>query len=233
MGNPISKSLAKKAAVQYVNEKYSQLNLDIGEPSYNFKFSAYGVKVQSKTSKDTVFTIHVDGSGNVKDDDYQYEVANNFTTWRRLGEELDAKAKGIIGSKLDYDFDLASIRFVEESKGKQELLKLQRDMKLDIQNPSLPLEAYAVIFTDDVSYNKIAEVAKAIETTLKNQSVPISQYSVRLIPMSDKPGKEDMAVSWVNSLSVSSFPVDLMSEANLPKVMEQFEKDRIVGLDKK
>ena len=232
-GNPVSNLLARQTAGRYINEKYSRLDLNIENVYYNFKLGEYGAFVKSGTSEDTAFSIYFDSFGNVTGDDYDTEVANNFTTWRRLSETLRIKATEMIGSKLDYDFAFASIRFVEDGHGNADLLKLQRDMTLDIHDPPLPLEAYVDIYTDNMSYNKIAEVAKAVEATLKAQNVPISRYSVRLIPLSDKPEHDNRAVSWANAISVDSFPAGRMSEENLPQAMAQFEKDRIASLDKK
>ncbi len=232
-GNPVSKLLARQTAGRYIDEKYSRLDLNIENVYYNFKFSEYGVFVKSRTSGDTAFSIYFDSFGSVTGDDYDTEVANNFTTWRRLSETLRTKAIEMIRDKLDYDFAFASIRFAEEHGGGADLLKLQRDMMLDIHNPPLPLEADVVIYTDNLSYNKIAEVAKAVEATLKAQHVPISRYSVRLIPLSDKPEQENRAVSWANAISVDSFPAARMSEENLPQVMAQFERDRIASLPQK
>lgn len=222
-GNPISKFLAKRAAGDYIEDKYSDLDLEMKEVYYNFKFKTYGVNVQSKTSEDTSFTIYIDGLGNIDYDDYEHRVTNNFNTWNRLNMEIDERADQLIREELDYVFDKVFIQFIETSKNNQDLLKLRKDMKLDISSPPLPLEAYIVVFAEEVSYAKIAEVAKAIEKVLENHNIPIDTYSVRLIPLSDKPKNEEKGVSWVNSLVVNDFPKELMSERNLPKVMEDFE----------
>lgn len=222
-GNPISKVLAKKAAGKYIEEQYSDLDLEIKKVYYNFKFKHYGVVVQSKTSEDTCFTIYTDGIGNIDHDDYENTVVNNYNTWIRLNQELDERANELISSELDYTFGTVSIQFFENSKNGQDLLKLQKDMKLNIKNPPFPLELYVVVFTEEVSYSKIAEIAKATEKVLKDHSISIESYSVRLIPMSDKPKNENEAVSWENSIAVNNFPDELMSEKNLPAVMEEYE----------
>lgn len=222
-GNPISKLFAKKSAKRYMKEQYSSLDLEIKKTFYDFKFKSYGVTVQSKTSKDTCFTIHTDSFGKIEDDDYENMVANNFTTWLRLSKELDEKAIELLSDELDYDFDNVTIQFVETSKSNQDLLKLQRDMKLDISNPPLPLEVYVIVYIQEVSYTKIAVIAKEVEKVLQNHGIPIESYSVRLIPLSDKPKKENEGASWVNSVAVNNFPSELMSEKNLAKVMEDYE----------
>ncbi|AFQ43837.1 hypothetical protein [Desulfosporosinus meridiei] len=229
VGNPVSNALAKKAAQQYIDTKYSDLNLKIERSNYNFKFGSYFVFVKSGTSEDTAFSIYVDSYGNVIRDDYEYEVANNFTTFRRLDEELREIAKEMIGGELDYDFDHIALPFVKEG----DLSKLERDMTLDIHNPPLPLTIDVTLFSQDVSFSKIAEVAKALEAVLHERDIPVREYSIRILPLSDKPQSENQAVSWVNSLSVSYFPSERMGEANLPQVMEQFETGRVAEVNAK
>ncbi|ACL20493.1 hypothetical protein DesLBE_0931 [Desulfitobacterium sp. LBE] len=230
VGNPVSNLLAKQAAQKYIDVNYSNLDLEIQSSNYNFKFDAYLVFVQSSLSEDTAFSIYTDSYGKVLRDDYEYEVANNFTTYRRLDAEMREIAKKLIGSRLDYDFDYISFQFTKED---HDLMKLERDMKLDISHPPLPLVADVVLYSEDLSYSKVAEVAKALEAILKEESIPVSQYSVRLLPLANKPAKEDQAAPWVNSLSLSDFPAEHMAEDNLPQVMEQFEADRVAELNAK
>jgi hypothetical protein len=222
-GNPLSNGLAKKAAQHYVDSRYSDLDLRVVKSTYNFKDGFYYALVQSNISQDTVFNIYIDSYGNVRSDDYAYEVENNFTTFRRLEEELREKAVGMIDCKLDYEFDYIAFRFIEEAN----LMMLERDMQLDIHNPPLPITIDVTLFSDDVSYNKIAEVAKTLEAVLFENNIPVVNYNIRILPLSDKPQNKDQAVSWVNSLSVSDFPAAQMSAGNLPQVIEQFEINRV------
>lgn len=228
VGNPISKALAKNAAESYIDTKYNELGLEIEKCVYNFKFPSYSVFVQSSTSEDTAFSINVDGLGNVLGDDYEFEVANNFSTFRRLEDELREIAKEVIGNELDYDFENIFLHFEKEA----DFMKLERDMKLDIHNPPLPLMADVTVYNHDVSYVKISEVAKALNTTFINENIPVDEYSIRIIPLSDKPQNEDQSPSWRNALSVSDFPANRLQEENLPSVMEQFEENRISQLNK-
>lgn len=229
VGNPVSKVLAKKAAQQYIETNYNNLNLEIQKSNYNFKFNSYYVFAQSSTSVDTAFNIYVDSYGNVIRDDYEFEVANHFTTFRRLDDELRKLGNEILGGKLDYDFDHISLPFVKEGTFET----LERDMKLDIHNPPLPLMVNVVLFSHDVSYSKIAEVAKAVEAVLQEQDIPVREYNIRILPLADKPENDKQAVSWVNSLSISSYPADRMDKENLPLAMEQFETGRVAEMNEK
>lgn len=230
VGNPVSNLLAKQAAQKYIDVNYSNLDLEIQSSSYNFKFGAYLVFVQSPLSQDTAFSIYANSYGKVLRDDYKYEVANNFTTFRRLDAQMRKIAEELICRRLDYDFEYTSFQFTKDDHN---LMKLERDMKLDISHPPLPLVADVVLYSEDLSYSKVAEVAKALETILKEESIPVSQYSIRLLPLANKPEKAEQGASWVNSLSLSDFPAERMAEDNLPQVMEQFEADRVAELNAK
>ncbi|WP_041669209.1 YfjL-like protein [Acetobacterium woodii] len=228
-GNPIANGLAKEAALHYMDSHYRDLNLAIVKSGYNFKDGWYYVSVQSDISKDTAFNIYVDSYGNVKSDDYAYEVENNFTTFRRLDKELREKAIEMIAGKLNYDFDYIALRFVKEAN----LMMFERDMELDIHKPPLPITIDVVLFNEAVSYDKIAEVGKALEAILAANNVPVADYNIRILPLSDKPQNEDQAVSWVDSLSVSDFPAAQMDAKNLPQVIEQFELNRVNAVNEK
>lgn len=68
IGNPVSSSLAKKAAKQYIDTNYSDLKLQIKRSNYN---CAYCVFVQSTISEDTAFMVYVNQYGTVMRDDYE------------------------------------------------------------------------------------------------------------------------------------------------------------------
>ncbi|MFT4142940.1 MAG: hypothetical protein QM644_00685 [Mobilitalea sp.] len=227
VGNPFSKTLAKKSAKEYVTSNYKDLDLQIIHATYNFKFSNYIVRVQSSISPDTVFNIYTDDYGKVQSDDYDYEVANHMSTWRRLDSEMHELAKSLIIGKLAYDFDNVYLSFAVDDEKDIDFTSLTRDMELDIHNPPLPLQINVSFYNDEVSYDKIAEIAKSLEALLKDQNISVSQYNIRVIPIENKPEKEGYASSWVDSLSVSYLPADKLQEDNLSQVIEQFEQDRV------
>lgn len=233
VGNPVSNMLARNAAEQYIAGNYSGLDLQIQRSGYNFKDGAYGVFVKAEGSQDIAFSIYADSFGNIVRDNYEFEVANHFTTWRRLDEELRAAGREMLIGRLDYDFDHAMLSFVMNKEGNEDMMDLEQDMELDIYNPPLPLVADVTLFSDELSYRKMAEVAKDLEAEFARRDVPISQYSVRLLPMSAKPEKEGQAVSWVDALSVSEFPAERLNDENLPLAMERFEKERVEAYNEK
>lgn len=229
VGNPVSNALAKKAAEQYIDTNYPDLQMQIQTCHYNFKFGAYLAFAQSDVSRDTAFSIYLNGFGNILQDDYAHEVSNNFTTFRRLDGELRNIAAAAIADKLDYDFDYASFQFVKEA----DIMELERDMDLDIHRPPLPLTADVTIFSGDLSHTKIAEVAKAMEKVLAEQNIPVAEYSIRLLPLENKPPQGGGAVSWAGCVEVSSFPAERLGEENLAHAMERFEIERKAEMNAK
>ncbi|MBE6072032.1 MAG: hypothetical protein E7208_08755 [Clostridium butyricum] len=226
VGNPVSKILSERSVEEYVKENYKNMNLEFEHADYNSKFGTYNVIVKSKDSKDTIFTVNTDKLGNIKFDDYEYEVANNFTTYRRLSSELNKKADEIIEGNMDYDFEFASFEFIEDNNSNESLKKLKRDMELDIYNPPIPLEARVGIFTDDITWKKISKVVLRLKTVIEDKGIPVEKYSVILIPTSNKPEDGSGGASWVNSLSVDQFPAEMLDEDNLSQVLEKFGEDK-------
>lgn len=221
-GNPVSEALAKNSAQKYIDANYRGLNLEIQDCSYSFKEGAYRVFVQSQNSRDTAFAVYGNSFGTILYDNYENEVANHFTTWRRLDEELRTAGRDRMAT-LDYDFEYCAFSLVTNKKDNLDLLLLPLDMELELHNPPLPLLADVVVFHSEVSYETIAEVAKALEQELSQQGIPISQYSIRIIPEENKTEEEGGASSWVNDLAVSNFPAEQMNAENLPQVMEAFQ----------
>lgn len=226
VGNPVSKILAERSVEEYVKENYKDMNLELEPPHYNSKFGTYNVTVKSTDSEDSIFTVDTDKFGNIKFDDYEYEVANNFTTFRRLSSEINKKADEIIEGNMDYDFESASFEFIEDDNSNESLEKLKLDMEIDIYNPPMPLEASVCIFTDDVTWEKISKVALHLKKVIEDKGIPVERYSVSIIPTNDKPEDGSSGASWANSLSVDQFPAEMMDEDNLSQVMEQFEKHK-------
>ena len=84
VGNPISAKMAERAIKNYVNEKYSLLDLELEKPVYNFKDVSYMVRAESKTSTDTKFSISY-RNGEVYYDSYEFDVLdmhNTLQDWR-------------------------------------------------------------------------------------------------------------------------------------------------------
>lgn len=213
-GNPISKYRAKKAAEKYIEENYQDLNLDIVETGYDFKFGYYYVTVQSPDSIDTVFSVHVNGRGKVLDDDYEYEVANNFTTVRRYERDLREIGDKIFREQLDYNILHAALLLNKVTD--EEALKLTKDMPLDIQSLPINICASIMISDEDVSYEKMGEVLVKMDEVCKKENIPIGSYSIRIEKQEDEMDK-------LSHIDIYDIPAGILEEDNIPKALEELD----------
>lgn len=224
-GNPISKAIAKKSAIKYVEANYADLDVNYVRCGYSFKNGRYIVFFQSPTSEDTAFSVETASNGKVKYDNYESSVVNKFNTFTRLSDELYKVTKTILEYNLKYDFEYAGIRFAKET----DETKFELDMELDISEPPDKLVADIVVFDAECSYERIAEIAKDVEQKMTEQRIPISYVSVRIIPLENKNKTNS---TWVGSISINDFPTSLLGEPDLAKFMEQYEIEKNIELDK-
>lgn len=221
VGNPISKILAKNGGEKYIKENYDFLDLKTEKVYYSFKDGNYYLPVQDRASIDTHFEILIDSFGNIQRDTYE---SINFNTWRRLDNEIREQSSPILKKKLEYDVESARVGFGKPENDEDER-SLPLDMKLDIHNPPLPLEAIVQIYTEDINYEKIGQIAKDIKTIMDGENIPIEFIGVVLIPPMDKTS-EGKAVSWQNALTVFDLPVEILEEENLADAIEKYNKTR-------
>ena len=94
VGNPVSKHIAGEEIRGHISKNYPNLELEVGEVRYNFKFSEYYAEVSSPTSKDTHFTVFWRGSECY--DDYKSAVLEGWNTCGRLADEYFAQIKPLL-----------------------------------------------------------------------------------------------------------------------------------------
>ncbi len=224
-GNPVSKMLAENSAKKYVNENYSKLDLVVEKTNYNFKFGYYLVFFRSSKSYDTAFSVYTNSFGKIIRDDYENEVANNFTTWRRLDSELRQIGKNLITENLPYNITSAAFLSVNDDSNDYRK-NLTKDMKLDIHNPPFDIAASITIQDTDVSYEKLAEVLKALAKLCADNNIKISKYNIFI--------ENDVLVSKIygnkarehKKLGDYNIPADLLNTDNLADTLKKYIEDK-------
>ncbi len=213
VGNPISSMLADKAINQYVNQKYSFLDLEIEKPSYNFKNTSYMVRAKSKTSIDTNFAIYYrDG---IIRDDYEDYVLSKFNTFQRLSNDYSFLAKGIIAKELGYENNFTTVTYDKETFGNNSA-NLQLDMKFD-KKIDIDADVYISINLIDNSLEEIANVLTDAHNAFIKNECYFKNYSL----YSSNNGKNVMVYGVTSS--------DIESGDLLSKLTEaQKDKDVVV-----
>ena len=221
-GNPISKIIATNAAKKYVAEKYSDLDVEVEKAGYNFKFSSYMIFFRSPTSEDTAFSVYSDSWGNIIRDDYEYEVANNFTTWRRLDRELRKIGNKMLRDNLKYNITHAL--FITEDLDNEELLTLlTKDMPLDIHNPPFDINAGITITDSDVSYEKMAEVLKSMAKLCEDEKIPITSYSVHIEHDKLVSNRDNVEARENLTIGLYHIPATILESEDLPTALKELD----------
>lgn len=205
-----SKSIATNAVKEYILTEYSDLNLEIENIDYNFLFNSYMASVRDINSYDTAFLIFADGNGKIIRDDYEYEVANKMTTWRRINMELTEIGNNIIKKDLPNNVD---IKFSLENMSDKKMIEyLTLDMKVDFSN--LPFKSKAYIYVDDkdVSYNKMAEILLEIYNICSSNNINMSNYGISI-----KDGNNNDKI-----LSAYDIPEEIILSENLSEKLKKF-----------
>ncbi len=178
VGNPISGKIAEKAVKNYVDEKYSFLDLELEKPFYNFKDGSYIVRAESKTSVDTKFSINY-RDGEVYYDSYEFDVLDMHNTLRRLEDEYTHIVKQILEDELGYKDDSTRVMYGKddyESAGYKDILKL--DMEFDRSLPLNPEVSLSLKGIEDVSLENISKILIASHETFLNNECYFKKYGM-------------------------------------------------------
>ena len=219
VGNPISAYLATNKIRTYVADTYAEDNLIVDQATYNFKDSSYGSLVHSPTSEDTIFRVSM-RKGRIEDD-YPYEVANKFTTLRRLEDALNEEVEAIIKEGYPYEMRLIGAKMPDK-----ESQDLTLDMAYDIQELSGPIEVIVWTSTDKPSYDIMAQRMIELKKLMEQKELPIDRYSISLeYPYHEENG--ELMPDIFDSLTVDGFPAEqLVDNTDLPRILEEYALEK-------
>jgi hypothetical protein len=170
VGNPVSAKIAEKAIRNYINEKYSSLDLELEKPIYDPKSGSYIAWAKSKTSIDTKFSINY-RNGEIYHDSYEFDVLHMHNTLRRLEDEYTYIAGQILEDELGYGDDSARVMYDKddyENAGHRDTLKLDMEFSRSLPlNPEISLSLKGI---EDVSLENISKILiDSYETFLDNE----------------------------------------------------------------
>ena len=214
MGNPVSAYLAHNSAQQYVNEKYKDLNLEVGKASFNFKFDHYSVQVKSSSSQDTHFSIEVDSFGHVENDNYRGAVLSRANTYNRLNEVYEKYAEPYIKENMPYEFDMVIAQLNEKNDSLVEKLEIDAVYK----PTEMPMKGQITIYlySDDLSWGNVAKVTLELDALMEKANLEVGEYTVVLEPLVEKTENKGQ------SFGIYDFPKEKLKSPELAKDMEDF-----------
>ena len=113
LGNPISAMRAAKEVRVYVEKNYPNLDLEILNTTYNFKFKTYMVNISSPSGLDTHFYIEY-RNGKVIYDSYQSSVEEKWNTMQRLEERCTSDVLKLLEQVPEIKNNTTFVTFREE-----------------------------------------------------------------------------------------------------------------------
>lgn len=212
-GNPVSAFVASSKIQDYAAVHYPASDLVLSDVKYNFKNNAYGCHAQSPKSEDMKFYIQY-SHGRVSDD-YKYEVANHFTTYRRLSKDFGDMVTDIIENDYPHETTL----MIGDLIGETQLLT--PDVPLNLNDMPLQLSLTVYILSDVRDEEQMASLLLELHQLMLRKKIPIDQYTLRLeepMPEESKPGSG-------NNLYLENFPAKNItdSQENLVSIIREYQ----------
>ncbi len=199
-GNPVSAYFASKRIHEYVERTYPDQPLEVSQVKYTFPNSAYYARVQAADSIDTSFTVSF-SRGKVSDD-YEYEVANHFTTYRRLSEELD----GLVTEIIEAHYPDKTTLIIGDLVGDTRLLT--PDAPLSLEGMPLELSLNVSMLSEVRDEHSMAALLTELHQLMQQSGIPIDWYTLRL----EEPLPEDMKPGSAETLHLIDFPASGITE---------------------
>lgn len=91
------KPQVRELAAAYIAEQYPGNDFEMADPFHNFKDNSFDVKVRSRSSADTCFTIRFnDTTLEVDYDSYEWAVLQRGNTMQRIVDDYDDRVKTLL-----------------------------------------------------------------------------------------------------------------------------------------
>lgn len=102
-------------AEAYLDAQYPGHDFEIAEAYHSWYDSVFYVKVQSRSSADTYFTVTYKNSLEFSSDNYERRVVNRGNTAARIVEDYEAQAKAVLETIPGYDWSQISFVIYKET----------------------------------------------------------------------------------------------------------------------
>lgn len=233
VGNPVSKMLANRAAQKYVDEKYSDLNLELEKAFYNFKDGRYSVRAKSNKSIDTHFDINFTPYGKLNYDSYEGEVLNKYNTWTRIDQEYRDLTDTVFKDNFPYKSDIDYGQLLDKGEG---FSYLELDKKYDIKEMAKK-EGKITFYTESEIRDKktMTEILFNIKRKFDEKDVPFYSIDLTLEKPRDEEGKYDSDLMIMDFLYEDIYKEGLEErvEKNIKETRKYYEEqDREIREEK-
>lgn len=214
-GNPISKILADKAADEYLETHYRDLDLVHEHAYYDFKDAKYVVRLWDKNSIDTKFSIEFDSFGKMKRDTYDERF---FNTFRRYMGFLDD-----LGDEIAKDCGLGFELWLRPDDNFDYRAYLTLDQDFDADNLPSKITAGFKAYAEKPSLDDLMNGLKKVYEVLKERNIAAMSYSGLVIPNADK-AEDGKAETWRNAISVNDVPEKMIMDGDMKELKKIYDE---------
>ncbi len=183
----------QELASAYIAEQYPGNDFEITDLYHNFKDNSFDVKVQSRSSADTYFTIKfADDTLKVDHDSYEWSVTNRGNTVQRIVDDYNAQVKEVLEVLPGIEWARADIvRYSSNSSYSEFQLAVgldQRTLELDKQYEAAQmgwdhgtLELRFVETDENLNIYRLLERLREVDTAMTQAGVGYRVIEIRLV----------------------------------------------------
>lgn len=220
-GDPVSKFIARRASVKYVEAKIEKQfegteyegSFVLGPTNYSFKDGGYHTHYTSSKSEDLYFSVHWYHNGRISDN--IDDALSGQNTYMRLNMEFDEYMENLMAQKLPYATDMV-LGDLDKTGKYSSYFTL--DTKLDVHNLAGKPSLTVYVFDNDMSWGGVAELLLECKAIMDEEDIPIALYTCVIRPIRTESNEE----KHYESIGVYDFPAsDIISGENLPQILKE------------
>ena len=179
-------------AVSYLAEQYPNHDFDITVAGHNFKDNTFDVKVQSRSSMDTHFTLKFrDDNLELETDTYEWAVTERGNVRERIVEDYKAQTKQALNGLSGVELILPDFMVYSENNGTSLYFSPmgldKRTLELDGIYDAAAMGAdygyLELLFTEEeenIHFDRLAERFRQVDTALAQAGIGYQVMTVKL-----------------------------------------------------
>lgn len=214
LGNPISANIAKGKALVYINDKYSHLNLEIKEVTYNLKDGSYLISVNSSMSIDTHFFLSY-RDGEIFRDDYEGSVLSGMNTMDRFRREYKKDLTPLVQAKMN---NVTNISIIPEKLTKYNLELDSAFDKTLVKNVEIIISC-----TGGTDAKHLSDILKITYAVMKENGYEAKSFGIT--------GQKEGVLTEFRNIKPEHIESENFEEI-LQEAITQTEYDGIIGFSK-
>ena len=191
------KPQVQELATVYIAEQYPGNDFEITDLYHNFKSNTFDVKIQSRSSADTHFTVKfVDDTLEVDYDSYEWAVLQRGNTRERIIRDYEAQAEAVLNTLPGIDFVRADfVRYSKQTSLEQYSVDLSMDslsLELDGQYDAAAmgwdhgtLELWFVEKPEDLHIHRLLERLREVDAAMTQAGVGYRLIEITLVDAPD------------------------------------------------